>query len=409
MGVQLAIEIVFWLSVAALVYAYAGYPLLLVIVSAVRPSPVRRAAYTPTVTVIIAAYNEERDLAAKLENTLLLDYPRSHLEVIVTSDCSQDRTDEIALSFASRGVLLHRQSERLGKTAAQNAAVEKACGDILLFSDATTHYQPDVLRMMVPNFADPEVGCVTGQVIYSASTASTVSEGTRSYWSYEFLLKKYESSIGSLIGVCGCMYAVRKSAYVPLYHEACSDFLIATTMVRQGLRAIYEPAAVCLEEPNAEANKELAVRVRIITQTFADLWRNRAMLNPLRHGFYAVQLLSHKVVRYLAPVFLMILLTTSGILAVRNVWYASAFGAQVAFYFIAVVSWLLEKAGVKTSWLALPQYFVITNLASLIAFVKLLRGERYIKWEPLREQPQSTSGQVNTPAIISPEERGAQG
>jgi cellulose synthase/poly-beta-1,6-N-acetylglucosamine synthase-like glycosyltransferase len=408
MSFQLAIETAFWLSVAALIYAYAGYPLLLLIVSAVRPSPVRRAAYMPTVTVIIAAYNEERDLAAKLENTLLLDYPKSHLEVIVTSDCSHDRTDDIALSFASRGVRLHRQSERLGKTAAQNAAVEKARGEILLFSDATTHYQSDVLRMMVPNFADKEVGCVTGQVIYSADTESTVGEGTRSYWNYEFLLKKYESSIGSLIGVCGCMYAVRKSAYVPLYNEACSDFLIATMMVRQGLRAIYEPTAVCLEEPNAEANKELAVRVRIITQTFADLWRNRAILNPMSQGFYAVQLLSHKVLRYLAPLFLLILLVTSGILAARNVWYATAFGAQVAFYFIAVISWLLEKAGVKTYWLALPQYFAITNLASLIAFVKFFRGERYVKWEPLRE-PQSTSAQINTATIISPGQRGAQG
>jgi cellulose synthase/poly-beta-1,6-N-acetylglucosamine synthase-like glycosyltransferase len=408
MSFQLAIETVFWLSVAALIYAYAGYPLLLLIVSAVRPSPVRRAAYLPTVSVIIAAYNEERDLAAKLENTLLLDYPKSHLEVIVTSDCSDDRTDEIALSFASRGVRLHRQSERLGKTAAQNAAVEKARGEILLFSDATTHYQSDVLRMMVPNFADKEVGCVTGQVIYSADTESTVGEGTRSYWSYEFFLKKHESSIGSLIGVCGCMYSVRKSAYVPLYHEACSDFLIATMMVRQGLRAIYEPKAVCLEEPNAEANKELAVRVRIITQTFSDLWRNRAMLNPLSHGFYAVQLLSHKVLRYLAPAFLLIFLVTSGILTARSVWYAIAFAAQMAFYFIAVFSWLLEKAGVKTYWLALPQYFAITNLASLIAFVKFFRGERYVKWEPLRE-PQATSAQVNPPRIISPGERGAQG
>jgi cellulose synthase/poly-beta-1,6-N-acetylglucosamine synthase-like glycosyltransferase len=403
MSFQLAIETAFWLSVAALIYAYAGYPLLLLIVSAVRPSPVRRAAYMPTVSVIIAAYNEERDLAAKLENTLLLDYPKSHLEVIVTSDCSHDRTDEIALSFASRGVRLHRQSERLGKTAAQNAAVEKARGEILLFSDATTHYQSDVLRMMVPNFADKEVGCVTGQVIYSADTESTVGEGTRSYWSYEFLLKKYESSIGSLIGVCGCMYSVRKSAYVPLYHEACSDFLIATMMVRQGLRAIYEPTAVCLEEPNAEAKRELAVRVRIITQTFADLWRNRAMLNPLSHGFYAVQLLSHKVLRYLAPVFLLILLVTSGILAATNVWYATAFGAQVVFYFIAVISWLLEKAGVKTYSLALPQYFAITNLASLIAVVKFFRGERYVKWEPLRE-PQSSAA-ITDPEVFASGDR----
>src|SRR4026207_142423 len=212
MGVQLAIEIVFWLSVAALVYAYAGYPLLLVIVSAVRPSPVRRAAYTPTVSVIIAAYNEERDLAAKLENTLLLDYPRSHLEVIVTSDCSSDRTDEIARSFASRGVRLHRQEERHGKTAAQNAAVTKARGEIIVFSDATTHYRPDVLRLMIPAFADKSVGCVTGRVIYQDAKESSVGAGTQSYWNCEFFLKKHESNICSLIGVCGCMYAVRKSA-----------------------------------------------------------------------------------------------------------------------------------------------------------------------------------------------------
>jgi cellulose synthase/poly-beta-1,6-N-acetylglucosamine synthase-like glycosyltransferase len=403
-----AMEVIFWLSAGALVYTYIGYPILLSIVSTWRAKAVKTGTYTPTVSVIIAAYNEERDLAAKLENTLLLDYPKSHLEVIVTSDSSQDRTDEIALSFASRGVRLHRQSERLGKTAAQNAAVEKALGEILLFSDATTHYQPDVLRAMVPNFADREVGCVTGRVIYSPDKGSAVGEGTRSYWSYEFLLKKHESSIGSLIGVCGCMYAVRKSAYVPLYHEACSDFLIAIMMVKQGLRAIYEPTAVCLEKPNAEANKELAVRVRIITQTFADLWRNRAMLNPLSHGFYAIQLLSHKVMRYLAPVWLLILLVSSGILAPNKFLYATAFACQVAFYFIAAISWVFEKAGVKTHWLVLPQYFVITNLASLIAFVKFLRGERYTKWEPLRE-PQPNSGRVNVPTIISPGGRGANG
>jgi cellulose synthase/poly-beta-1,6-N-acetylglucosamine synthase-like glycosyltransferase len=234
---------------------------------------------------------------------------------LLLSDCSQDRTDEIALSFASRGVKLHRQAERHGKTAAQNAAVQKARGEILLFSDATTLYQPDVLRRIVPSFADPEVGCVTGRVIYSADAESTVGQGTRSYWNYEFLLKSCESSITSLIGVCGCMYAVRKSAYVPLYAEACSDFVIATVMVQQGLRAIYEPEAVCWEEPNAEAKRELAVRVRITTQTFADLWRNRNMLNPFKHGFYAVQLLSHKVMRYMIPVFLLVTLLTSALLA----------------------------------------------------------------------------------------------
>jgi len=379
------VEVIFWLSVAAIGYAYIGYPLLLLLLSRIRPKPVKSGHWTPSVTVVIAAYNEERDLAAKLENTLALDYPPSHLEVIVTSDCSSDRTDEIARSFAARGVRLHRQEERHGKTAAQNAAVTKARGEIIVFSDATTHYRPDVLKLMVPAFADKSVGCVTGRVIYQDEKDSSVGTGTQSYWNYEFFLKRHESAVCSLIGVCGCMYAVRASAYIPLYNEACSDFIIATTMVEQGLRAVYVPEAVCTEEPNRQAKKELAARVRIISQTFADLWRNRSVLNPFRSGFYAIQLWSHKLMRYLVPVFLIAIFIASAFLVPRNAVYAAVFLMQVAFYLAALVSWALERLGVTFSLLALPQYFVITNLASLIAFVKFLTGERYTRWEPSRE------------------------
>src|SRR5881392_3870040 len=156
---KLAAQIIFWLSASALFYTYAGYPVLLALVSAVRPRKVRRGKFETSVTVIITAYNEERALAGKLENTLALDYPRDLLEVIVASDCSTDRTDEIAKRFAPRGVKLHRQPERLGKTAAQNAAIETANGEVVVFSDATSHYQPDVLKMILPNFADEQVGC----------------------------------------------------------------------------------------------------------------------------------------------------------------------------------------------------------------------------------------------------------
>lgn len=402
-------ETIFWVSVGLVVYAYLGYPVLLVLVSRIQAKPVKRAQWVPTVSVIIAAYNEERDLAAKLENTLSLDYPKENLEIIVTSDCSTDRTDEIARSFASRGVRLHRQSERLGKTAAQNAAVEQATGEILLFSDATTNYRPDVLRRIVPSFADKSVGCVTGQVIYSNSINSAVGHGTRSYWSYEFLLKRKESAIGSLIGVCGCMYAVRRSAYVPLYHEACSDFLIATTMVKQGFRAIYEPDAVCHEEPNTAANKELAVRVRIAVQTFADLWRNRAVLNPFRSGFFALQLFSHKVMRYLVPLFLLAILASSAMLATESTFFAFVFLAQIVFYLAAVLSLILETFEIKSHLLALPQYFMIVNLAALIAVFKIIRGERYTRWEPVRQTltpPEDNLEPAGTSLIPSKEERG---
>jgi cellulose synthase/poly-beta-1,6-N-acetylglucosamine synthase-like glycosyltransferase len=378
-------EAVFWLSAAALIYTYAGYPLLVALVSFLRPRPVRRAPNVPAVSVIITAYNEERDLRAKLENTLALDYPKEKLEVIVASDCSTDRTDEIAREYAARGVRLHRQPERLGKTAAQNSAVAQARGEIILFSDATTLYRSDVLDVMMPSFSDESVGCVAGRLIYVDPAESTVGHGARSYWGYETFLKRHESRACSLIGASGCLYAVRRKAYVPLYPEACSDFLIATKMVEQGLRAVYEPEAVCTEETNRQARKELSMRVRVITQTFTDLWRHRAMMNPFRSGFYAVELFSHKVMRYLVPVLLILILLASIALAPYTSFYFFVFIAQLSFYLAALFGWLLERSGVHVRLLALPHYFVLANVASLVAFYKFIRGERYARWEPIRE------------------------
>ena len=385
MSFELAMKVIFWVAAAALAYTYVGYPALVWAVSKLRPRAVRRGELEPTVTVIITAYNEERDLASKLDNTLALDYPADKLEVLVASDCSSDRTDEIARSYAARGVRLHRQAERLGKTAAQNAAVELARGDVLLFSDATTLYRPDVLRAMAPNFADPTVGCVAGKLIYVDPASTSVGSGAKSYWGYETFLKTHESRACSLIGASGCLYAVRRTAYVPLYHEACSDFIIATKMVEQGLRAVYEPAAVCTEETNRQAAKEFRMRVRVIAQTYTDLWRHRALLNPLRGGFYSIELLSHKVMRYLVPVFLALTLASSLALAGGGWFYALAALAQVAFYAAAGLGWLLGRAGVRSRLLALPAYFVLSNAAAVAAFYKFVKGERYARWEPIRE------------------------
>ena len=384
MTLRLAAEIIFWSSGAALFYTYAGYPLLLALASTLRPKRVRRDKFEPTVTIIITAYNEERVLAAKLENTLVLDYPRHLTEIIIASDCSTDRTDEIVREFSTRGVRLYRQSERLGKTAAQNAAVKQARGEIIIFSDATSHYQPDVIHAMMPNFADAAVGCVAGRLVYVDPANSRVGRGARSYWSYETFLKKHESRAGSLIGASGCLYAVRRSAYVSLYHEACSDFIIATKMVEQGLRAVYEPNAICAEQTNRRSDAEMKMRVRVIAQTFTDLWRHRSMLNPFRSGFYAVQLLSHKVMRYLVPFFLIAIFAASATLAPFYFVYRMLFAAQVAGYGCALLAWLLEKVGVRSRLLALPQYFVLANVASLIACYQFLRGERYARWEPIR-------------------------
>lgn len=381
------VKLLFWVSVIALCYTYLGYPCIVWLFSQFRARPVQRAAIEPSISVIITAYNEERHLGEKLKNTLALDYPPGKIEVIVASDCSSDSTDEIARGFGSRGVRLHRQPGRLGKTAAQNGAVRQAHGDIILFSDATTLYQPDVLRNIVPNFADASVGCVAGRLIYVDPSESNVGQGAKSYWGYESFLKRHESRACSLIGASGCLYAVRRSAYVPLYNEACSDFIIATKMVEQGLRTVYEPAAICTEETNSRADKELRMRVRVITQTYTDLWRHRSMMNPFKAGFYAVQLISHKVLRYLVPVLLLSLLAASILLAQTSIFYALIAGAQVLFFLTAALSGLLEHFGVSIKLLALPRYFVLTNLAALLAFYEFVKGNRYAHWEPIREDP----------------------
>ena len=377
--------IIFGFALAALFYTYFGYPLFVYLYSRLRPRAIKRAVFEPSVSLIITAYNEERDLYAKLVNTLQIEYPAEKLEIIVASDCSSDKTDEIAGEFAEHGVKLYRQTERRGKTSAQNMAVEKAGGEIILFSDATTVYQPDVLRAMLPNFADQTIGCVAGKLIYVDASGSAVGSGARSYWNYETFLKESESRACSLIGVSGCLYAVRKSAYKSMYPEACSDFLIAVSLYEQGFRTVYEQNAVCTEETNQRADKELQMRVRIISQTFTDLWRNRSMLNPLKSGFYAVELVSHKVFRYAVPVFLLLILLSSAVLVFSSTLFTLIFALQIAFYLSAGAAWILQKSGKPAGLLSIPLYFVLANLASLVGFYRFLRGERLTHWETTRE------------------------
>lgn len=358
-------------------------------VSLLFPRKINKSIFEPHVTILITAYNEEIDIGSKLENTLKIDYPKEKLEIIVASDGSTDKTDEIVREFSAQGIKLFRQEGRVGKTVTQNNAVEHSSGEIILFSDATTMYRRDVLQEMLPNFADQTVGCVAGKLIYLDSTDSGVGKGAKSYWNYETFIKENESRACSLIGASGCLYAVRKSAYKPMYAEACSDFLIATVLYEQGLRTVYEPNAICTEETNKKSDKEMQMRVRVILQTLTDLWRNRSMMNPLKSGFFAIELISHKVFRYSVPFFLLILLIASFILAFDSSFYALIFALQIVFYAVALLSWTLEKTNVSLGILSIPLYFVLTNLASLIGFYKFLRGERYSRWEPIRESEEN--------------------
>ncbi len=377
-------QVVFIVAVALIAFIYVGYPVLIFVISLAFRRPVRRDDITPRVSVIIAAYNEERDIKAKLKNTLALDYPRDRLEIVVASDCSTDRTDEIVREFSKLGVILYRQPERFGKTIAQNRAVKVSSGEILVFSDATTMYEPDAVRKIVRSFADPEVGCVAGQLIYVDAASSAVGKGCRSYWGYEKFLRSCESHVGSLIGVSGCLYAVRRTCHARLAGDMIDDFVIATQIHLQGLLTVYDPEAIALEDTNNRSRDEFRMRVRVIKQTISALRRYREALNPFRHKMFAIQMIAHKALRYAAPFLLIAALVSSGLGSGSDGRLRLAFLGQVALYGVAVIGWIGERLKIKLGPLAIPYYFALVNAASLVAIFKALYGQTYIVWEPIR-------------------------
>jgi cellulose synthase/poly-beta-1,6-N-acetylglucosamine synthase-like glycosyltransferase len=383
-------QVAFIAAMAMMAFIYVGYPALMFALSLMLRRPVRRDDITPRVSVIIAAYNEERDIEDKLKNTLALDYPRDRMEIIVASDCSTDRTDEIVHSFSAQGVILRRQPGRFGKTVAQNRAAKAASGEILVFSDATTMYEPDAIRKIVRSFADPEVGCVAGQLIYADMSSSAVGRGCRSYWGYEKFLRRCESDVGSLVGVSGCLYAVRRICHAQLASDMIDDFAIAAEIHLRGLRTVYEPEAIAVEDTNRRAKDEFRMRVRVVKQTLSALNRYRHALDPLRHKLFAFQIISHKAMRYTIPFLLIAALAASGLAGDSVDWLRFAFLGQLALYGAAIIGFIGERLKIKLGPLAIPYYFVLVNAASLVAFLKFLRGETYVTWEPVRDARNAT-------------------
>ena len=386
---MIIVEVLFFSSVVLMAYAYIGYPVMVWLLSRLLPRPVYKADIYPRISIVITAHNEERRIAAKLENTLLLDYPMQALEIIVASDCSSDRTEQIVRDCANssgRPIKLYRQAERLGKTVAQHRGVQQSTGEIIVLSDATTLYEPDALKMLVRNFADPEVGCVAGQLTYVSRAQTSVGKSCNSYWNYEKIIKQSESNLGSLIGVSGCLYAVRRSCFSQLAPAMIDDFVIASEIHLQGRRIVYEPAAIAIEDTNSRGRDEFRMRVRVIEQTFNALYHYRRILSLKHHGMFAFQMISHKVIRYLIPLLLFIAFISNLVLIGVSPIFLIGFAGQILFYVAALVGFVGDRFGLKLGLLGAPYYFILINAAIIAAFWKFMRGEAHITWSPLREE-----------------------
>lgn len=382
-GVVSGARIFFWLAAFLLFYVYAGYPLLLALIGLFVHRPRPDAGYTPRISVLIAAYNEEEAIERKIRQTLALEYPKEKLEVLVLSDCSTDRTDEIVKAFPDSRVRLVRMPERRGKTFAQNVGVQQATGEVIIFSDATAIYHPKALLYLACNYHDPSVGAVSGRYQYfDPGQQSPTGLGSVAFWNYENLIKKMQSSIRTITGCCGCIYSVRKETYTELPADIISDLVQPLQAIRKGYRVVFEDRALAYEETTQSTSEEFSMRVRVVTRAMRGLLSVADLLKPWKFAWPAFQLWSHKIMRWMVPLFLIALLIANSLLLDSSL-YRFTLAVQLFFYAAALLNMLLP---LHRQWkpLGIPLFFCTLNAAALVSMLEICRGRKYVTWQTVR-------------------------
>ena len=373
-------EYVFWISFGLVLYAYVGYAALAIGFGRLFTRGVGRGTYEPAVSILTAARNEATRIAATIENKVRLDYPRDKLQIIVVSDASTDDTDRIARAAGDDRVMVLRQEPQRGKTAALNLAVTHATGEVLVFADANSIYGADAIRMLVRNFQDPQVGYVTGRLIYGDVAGAGL--GCSLYMTYEDMLRRAETNFGSIVGVNGGIDAVRKSLYVSMRDEQLPDFVLPLDVVRRGYRVVYEPAALLREDSLTTSGAEYRMRVRVALRAWWTLAEMRELFDVRRYGLFSIQLFSHKALRYLAFAALPPLYLSAATLQSAGWFYRASFLAGSALLLLAAAGHVVERLGRSNRIVSLPYYFVVINAAAAHALVSFLRGRRQTVWTP---------------------------
>jgi len=363
------------LALAWVAFAYAGYPALIALLARLAPRPLREGEVAPSLSVVIAVHDGAHALKRKLEQTLALAYPKP-VQVIVASDGSTDATDEIARGFAPR-VELVRNAVRAGKEAAQGAALARATGDVVVFTDVTAELAPDALGEIVRPFADPSVGCV------SSEDRVETEGGEGAYVRLEMALRRFETRASSLVGLSGSCFAARRDLCAPVWpSDLASDFRVALEAARRGLRAVSAPRATACFRATDDAAAEWRRKVRTVRRGLAVLAAYRELLHP-RHGRVALSLWGHKVARFTTPFALLALLAASAALAPASGLGAGLLAAQLLAYGVAAAALALPAVGARR----LPRlagFFLLVNASMLVAWGYHLTGRRAVTWDPTR-------------------------
>lgn len=372
----------FWSCFFLTVYVYFLYPVAVALLSVIFNRQVKKSFINRSVTIVIAAYNEERDIGKTIENKLKLDYPAEKLEIIVVSDASTDRTDDIVKSFSESGVRLLRQETRQGKTAAINLAVSEAKGEIIVFSDSNSIYSNNALKELVSNFSDGSIGYVTGKMSYVNKDGSTTGDGCTAYMRYENFLRRLETSIGSVVGVDGGIDAIRRGLFSVMRPDQLPDFILPLKVIEQGYRVVYDHSVLLNEDSLSAPADEYRMRVRVALRALHALKDMSHLLSLSKYGIFAWQLLSHKVLRYGIFFFLIGMYLFNLLIIADSRFYLFTFVIQNMLYFAAFIGIFLESKKINVRIFYIIFYFCLLNMASAHAFWKFLNNEKQVTWVP---------------------------
>jgi cellulose synthase/poly-beta-1,6-N-acetylglucosamine synthase-like glycosyltransferase len=372
----------FWAGALLLIYTYVGYPLLVAVWARIRPRPVRFLATTPLLSIVVVAHNEERRIEARLNNLISLDYPPDRLEILVASDGSSDRTAELAKAYESERLRVFACPTRRGKPAVLNDVVPHARGEVVVFADARQRFEGRALRLLASAFSDREVGAASGELVLTADEMSLTptGEGVGVYWRYEKLIRMSESAIDSTVGATGAIYAVRRELFESIPRDTIlDDVLLPLRVTRRGYRVVFVRGAFAYDRVASNARDELRRKVRTIGGTFQLFARERWLLDPLRNRIW-FQTVSHKLLRLSSPLWLAVVAVAS-LLRAEDGFYRAALALQLVFYSFALTGHLVAGRERLSAALGVPYAFCLLNWATLVGFLRFLKGQQSATWE----------------------------
>ena len=375
------IEFLFWILIFIIIYIYLGYPLLLLVLSRRKRWSRHKREYSPAITLIIAAHNEEEVIKEKIENVLAQDYPKNRMQVIVASDASTDRTNEISRNYLDKGVELYDQKEHKGKSAALNHIVANmASGEIIILNDVTTMLEKDAIKNIIPYFLNNKIGAVAGRLSFKSSNNSAITENHGLYWEYEDFLRTKESDAGYLPFVSGAFYSIRKNLYTPVPEHMPDDSVSPLGAYKQGYSVVYAEDALAHETGANDAGSEFRIKTRGIVRELNSIFYFKELLSPFKNPVLSLVLISHRLLRWSVPIFLIVLFLAT-LHLIGNPLYMTFFWIQIFFYLLAVCGFLIKK---NIRIISLPFYFSLVNTAALWGIIKFLSGTKQSTWKSVR-------------------------